>query len=210
MKLKIVILFLYLLFFSSIFAQNSGSYTFHFPDIKVIIAESPVSLSNINFIEAKRENAPPKVNNRIKRMLLNHYFDSGLDSNESIIKVSDIYFNTVKVSFGSNSFFIVIFKGPPLLTSKIFTYNEQLDSVLETEIDYKIHAMYDINDSGILTDSNLKKAFKMIAPDIELTDSGFKLRRLYHNGTINTTETSVYKIEGKRLIRTFFNSEPLP
>ena len=87
---------------------------------------------------------------------------------------------------------------------------DRLDSVLETEIDYKIHAMYDINDSGILTDSNLKKAFKMIAPDIELTDSGFKLRRLYHNGTINTTETSVYKIEGKRLIRTFFNSEPLP
>src|SRR5437879_2833001 len=128
MKLKFLILFLCLLFFSSVYAQNSGSYVFHFPDIKIINAQSPDILSNINFIEAKRENAPPKVNNRIKKIILNHYFDSGLDSNEAIIKVSDIYFNTVKISNGANSFFIVIFKNPPPISSKIFAYNEQLDS----------------------------------------------------------------------------------
>src|SRR5689334_616246 len=108
-KLLLLICFMYS---GVVSAQNSDSYTFHFPEIKVISAESPVILSNINFTGAKRDNAPPKVSNRIKRIILNNYFDSGLDSSESVIKVSDVYFNTVKISDGQNSFFIVIFKSP--------------------------------------------------------------------------------------------------
>lgn len=195
---------------SPLYSQNTGSYTFHFPEIKVITAESPVILSDIDFPISKREEAPPKVTNRIRKMILNRYFDAGLDSNESLIKVSDVYFNTVKVSNGEYSYYVVIFSSPPPVTSKIFAYNIPSDSVLETEIDYHIDAMYDISDK--LTDSNLKKEFKMSAPDIELINSGsdagrLKLRRLFHNGTDNSKETSVYKIEGKRLIRTYFNSE---
>ena len=211
MKSKTKILTILILFsLSPIYSQNTGSYTFHFPEIKVVSAESPVTLSQVNFTGSNSENPPARVNNRIKRIILNNYFDSGFDSSESLIKISDVYFNTVRINSGDYSYYIVIFKEPQPVRATIFAYNNKLDSVLETEIDYKIHAMYDINDNN-LTDSNLKKEFNITYPDIELvnTDSNgtgrLKIQRLFHNGTINAKETSIYKIEGKRLVRTFFN-----
>lgn len=195
----------------SIYSQNTGSYTFHFPEIKVVTAQSPVILSQVNFT-ADSETPPAKVNYRIKRIVLNYYFDSGLDSAENLIKLSDVYFNTVKINTGDYSYYITIFKSPAPLRATIFAYNNKLDSVLETEVDYKIHAMYDIIGDK-MADSNLKKEFNITFPDIELVNgdsngtSELKIRRLFHNGTINGKETSVYKIEGKRIVRTYFNLE---
>ena len=207
---SVLILFIFLFGLTPEYSQDSGN-KFHFPEIKSAEAQSPVTLSQVDFSNVK--NIPSKVKNRVRKIILNYYFDSGFDSLETNIKINEVYFNTLMVSNGSYSFFFVILKAPAhLLTSKMFAYDNTLDSAMETEIDYNINAMYDIADN-MLKDSNLKKEFKINLPDIELIEPDsngtykLMLRRLSHNGTENAKETSIYKIEGKRIIRTYFNME---
>ena len=105
---------------NSSFSQDTNSLVLKFPEIKYINVPAPLTISQIDFKNAKYYFAPPKVNTRIKKIILNYFFDSGLDSAPGI-NLSDVYFNTLRIENGSYSFFIALLKAPSVpLTSKIF------------------------------------------------------------------------------------------
>jgi hypothetical protein len=141
-----------------------------------------------------------KLNQTIKDYYLNDCF---IDSSYS-------YKNTLVQSFKIKEFkytlYWLILRHYPTdyINSIVLFYDNNSKQFFENTVDFNLHALYNF-DSGGLIESNLKDAFKIVSPEIELIDfdkngiKEFKFNGLYHNGTANGIESTIIGLSNNRI-----------
>ncbi len=125
------------------------------------------------------------------------YFDS-LDS-PPLPENYQLYLGTAWISDPIQDLLIVVLKHPSgKVNSRIIICNN--DSHPPAVIDYNIHAMYQL-DSGRLVETNLFSLYFDSSPlitihsGIEHSSPQIIVNRLYHNGTSNLLEKSIFEVD---------------
>lgn len=102
--------------------------------------------------------------------------------------------------------FVVVLRHIPSgqMNSKLLFYDSINKSFADTIIDFNIHAMYTLDDRGQIKPSELKKKLNLsteIALVVVGNDGGsdYQLTELYHNGSANGIETSLFTFNENRL-----------
>lgn len=178
-----------------------------FPKLSITNASFPLSLTDINFQDAKNiEVFNDGIEATITRTISDIYYnDCNGDSNQTYFSIDDTYIGTIRLRDSLQSIFMVIFQHiPGGLGSKILFYDMVAKKFTDSTLDFNIHGLYDF-DNLKLRPSNLKDGFKITTPEIELVDFDkdgiydYKFTRLYHNGTANAIETTVIKVTGNKI-----------
>ena len=107
------------------------------------------------------------------------------------------YIGTVWVKESKHDIYFVIFKHiTGVLNTKVIIWNSY--STPPVLFDYNIHAMYSLNNERIVK-TDLKELLFDDIPLVNVTDSLnatlLELNRLYHNGTANLLENTVFKFD---------------
>jgi hypothetical protein len=151
----------------------------------------PLHLSKINFSKSQQFEVPANVDAKIDEELYSDHVAMYPAEGR------DTYFNTVQLNDGEFSYYLIIIKQATGMVNSILLKADNKSQVFYPgDIEFKLHAMYDISDSS-LKPSNLMDLFKITSAEIDtLTLNGskcLKLTRLYHNGTENKLETTIVK-----------------
>lgn len=211
-KLSIFFIFFFVLVLSNCISKISSNYkkeensnntlTLNLPNITVIDAKFPLSLTNIDLNVKNSANVSDKINTEIKNTIKQYYFNecSG-DSLETYFSVKDTYINTIRAYDSLYTVYWVLLKHMPeeQVNSKVLFYDNTSNEFIDNVFNFNIHALYDYNNNK-LNSSNLKEHFKINTPEIKTIDYNkdgkpdFEFTRLYHNGTANAIETTILKI----------------
>ncbi len=196
-----MILFIAVLSFAPLFAssQLKSHHHYNLPEIKCLDVNLPIAFSKIDFhVPAKK--MPQAVTGKIEKLIIEFYLEYGGGVNEEYTKASDCYFNTLKVPFRNTELYLLILKTPVnnFVHVKLFVYDPVLNVISKKAIDYNIWAMYTFSMNDLIA-SNLRNEFIKSNPDICITGSELRLKRLWHNGTSNAVEDIRYQLKGVEL-----------
>ena len=90
------------------------------------------------------------------------------------------------------------------VNSKVLFYDNLKKEFASEAFDFNLFALCRF-ENGKFIPSNLKTAFKINAPEIELVDANhdgindFKFTRLYHNGTANSIQKTILTVKNAQI-----------
>ena len=128
----------------------------------------------------------------------------------------DNYINTFRLRDSLCTLFLVLLKHYPTgaVNSKVLFYDNQKKEFAEKIVDFNLHALYDF-DNEYLKSTNLKTAFNITTPEIELVDydtnglNDYKFVRLWHNGTFNAIHTTILSVKDSHIDTLLFIEKPI-
>lgn len=146
------------------------------------------------------------INSKIKQTIHEYYFKECFgDSLQTYFSLKDIYIHTIRLHDSLQTLFLVLLKRPTgYVNSKVLFYDNLKKEFSPEAFNFNIFALYDF-ENGKLIPSNLKTAFKIKTPEIELVDADkdgindFKFTRLYHNGTANSIQTTILTVKNAQI-----------
>jgi len=166
------------------------------PHIRPIPSSFPLKLTELDWTPSEKAHIPQDVLNEIKGILADYYFnDCKGDSAESRFTVRDTYINTVAMTRDSINLYLVIMKHWPagFVNSRILFYHNRLKKAIGEPLPFNLYARYQTEGES-LTRTYLSRKLNLDIPEIEPADTlgrtGFKLNRLYHNGSSNAIEST--------------------
>lgn len=180
------------------------------PIVSVIDAKYPLRLSETNL---KDKNKIVQLNDGIvsKIEAIRKEYTKEMAFNDGSASFNDIYINTIRLHDSLRTIYLVLLKHFPTgaVNSKALFYQNSEKVFSEESFDFNLHALYDLND-GQLTPTNLKTYFKLTFPEIELVDfnkdgiNDYKFKRLWHNGTSNTIQTTIVTVKNATIDTLYF------
>lgn len=171
--------------------------------ISAIDADFPLYLNEI-VLEDNEETIQLNdgINSKIQQTIHEYYFrECSGDSLQTHFSLKDSYIQTIRLHDSLHTVFWVLLKHPTgYVNSKVLFYDNLKKEFAPEAFDFNIFALYHF-ENGKFIPSNLKTAFKINTPEIELVDSNkdgindFKFTRLYHNGTANSIQTTILTVK---------------
>jgi hypothetical protein len=191
---------------------------FALPAIAAIDVNFPLSLEDIDLQDDKNGlHLNDGINSRIEETIKDYYFNecSG-DSNEINFKVKAVYINTIRLHDSLHTIFLILLNHPTggRVNSKVLIYNNETKDFADKTLDFNIHALYDF-ENGKLNPTNLKTAFEITTPEIEIVDfnkdglNDYKFTRLLHNGTFNSIQTTIISVANNQIDTLYFKEKDL-
>lgn len=183
--------------------------------ITAIDAEFPLRLNEVDFED---ENNTIHLNDGIVSNIETTIkeYAKGIDFYDNSQTYRDTYFNTIRLHDSLQTIFLVLLKHYPTeeLTSKVLFYDNLKKEFIDNVPDFKLYGLYDF-DNRKLVPTNLKTAFKITNPEIEVLDinkdgiNDFKFVRLWHNGTFNAIHTTILTIKNNSIDTISFEKTPI-
>lgn len=184
------------------------------PKLSLKKASFPFQLANVNFNDSSYcVIADEHIQRKIEQTITDYYFDDCEgDSTETYFKIKDTYMGTVQLQNKLQTLFVVVLRHIPSgkVNSKILFYNSKNKKFADSVIDFNIHAMYTIDEQSKLHPSGLKKLLNL-KTEIAVVDfdkdgqADYQLTELYHNGSANGIETSIFTLKDNHLKKHSFN-----
>ena len=181
-------------------AIGSKANQLQLPRIQPIATTLPLRLYELDWTPTDRAHIPQDVVREIEGVVTSYYFNEcGGDSAESRFRVKDTYINTVQLARDSINVYLVLLKHRPagFVNSRLIFYHNRLKKSIGKPIPYNLFARYQAEGES-LVQTYLAKKLNLLAPEIEAADTlgrtGFRIYRLYHNGSSNALETTTITI----------------
>jgi hypothetical protein len=183
--------------------------------ITAIDAEFPLRLNEINFEdESNTIHLNDGITSTITQTIKEYAKD--IDFYDSSQTYRDTYINTIRLYDSLQTIFLVLLKHYPTedVTSSVLFYDNLKKEFIDNVPDFKLYGLYDF-DNGKLIPTNLKTAFKITTPEIEVLDinkdgiNDFKFVRLWHNGTFNAIHTTILTIKNNSIDTISFDKMPI-
>ncbi|MBP6732536.1 MAG: hypothetical protein KA149_10785 [Chitinophagales bacterium] len=177
------------------------------PIFSVINTEYPLHLDSINLQNEKnRVHLNDGIEAKIRNTVADIYYNilSG-DSANFLAEYSESYIKTLRLHDSAQTLYLILYRHLPgnEVNSKVLFYNNTYKTFSPAK-DFKLYALYDF-DGVKLNPSNLKKAFNIQEPEIEITDfnkdgiNDYRFNRLYHNGTFNSLQSTVLAVNKNKI-----------
>lgn len=172
-------------------------------EISAIDAKFPLYLDRIDLQDKKNcQHLNDGINSKIEQTIKDYYFNECLVDSTGKNHPKDTYINTIRLYDSLQTIFLVLLKHYPSgeLNCKALFYDNATKDFADKALDFKIYALYHF-ENGKLEPTNLKTAFKITTPEIELVDfnhdgiNDYKLTRLFHNGTFNAIQTTIISVK---------------
>lgn len=146
------------------------------------------------------------INSRIEQTIHEYYFkECSGDSLQTYFSIKGTYIHTIRLHDSLQTVFLVLLQHPTgYVNCKVLFYDNLKKEFALEVFDFNLFALYHF-ENGKFISSNLKTAFKINTPEIELVDSNedgindFKFTRLYHNGTANSIQTTILTMKNAQI-----------
>ena len=194
-------------------AQNADS-LFGLSQITYLPAVFPFKFSAFDYT-VKGKEMPAVVADRIKKIVVDFYYESGgKDESEFAKEKKSTFFRTLCFPFNQFQLFVVILQTPvsKYAHCRIFLYDPGDGKLSEQTVDYNIWSQYDIAGNQMNV-SDLVVRLRLTGNDLETMNQVqpiLRLNRLNHNGTFNALEHILYSVNKHELVRVSFESHVTP
>jgi hypothetical protein len=178
------------------------------PQIITVHTSLPLKIASIDYQKAKKSIPSQFVSNRINKIITEFYYkECSGDTNQTYIKIKEVYFNTIDFSNDKITFYLILLNqiGGGGLQSKLIFYNRKTNAFYPYVVAFNLGHLYTYNyEDNSMIESNLKEIFKLNLPEIEQIASYdnseiFRFNTLHHNGTENAIETCILRFFNNKI-----------